>query len=163
MPVALSCAALFACHGSDPTQLIADGHRALGAANWDQARVNFEQAMRKLEPGDPMRFEAELGGVEARLADDPLEGTADFLALVERHPDQVGEQQFIRVAGLLASTEHFERANAVLTAGLQRFGVDSLGLRAAMLRALHETDLARPVTGMLPGFACWAEYGTHGR
>jgi hypothetical protein len=100
---ALLCCVLLACGGAEPGALIADGQRALSAADWDQALADFERAAQKLEPSDPLYVAAKLGCLEARAVAEPDRTLDEFLVLAQQH------EGLVRDAPRLFRAKHVAR------------------------------------------------------
>ena len=129
---------LIACGPADPTALISEGHRALSSSDSATAQAKFTEALTVLHSGDAQFVEAKLGLVEARIRGEPKQAGLDFLALVDTSPSQMGEKEFVYIAGQMVSAHKHSEAIDLITAGIKRSGPKSPKLMLLIERIKKE-------------------------
>jgi len=138
------------CGGSsDPASQVNAGYGALNAGNPTDAVARFDAAIEAMG-GDVSHAEylrAALGRVEALAAVDPGAARNGLLALASELPGAIGDADYNRIGGLLASGGHFDAAIDVMDAGMKAF--PESGHLAALLDNIKEAAEGSGASGAL--------------
>ncbi len=117
---------LTACGGGgDPTELTNEGSAALASGNGAEAARCFQQALKELEPGDPLYKRARLGEIEAKMLANPEAAKASFLTYAKEHPEQLEARDYHAIGTKFSDRKALKHAVDVLGAGKERFPSDA--------------------------------------
>ncbi|MEO6710857.1 MAG: hypothetical protein ABI054_12740 [Planctomycetota bacterium] len=129
---------LVGCAPASPQTLISEGHAAIGSGDSRRAQCRFSEALKKLRPGEDQFIEASLGLIEALIKTDVERAQSEFMTLATTSPDRIGEKEIMFLAGYMLSANMEEAAIELVTSGFDRFGADSLVLKAMLARIKRE-------------------------